>query len=45
MNKKKFLGFVLATIVIGSIVTSCKAHHELCPAYSKSESVDVNKAN
>lgn len=36
-NKKiKNLGLVLALVIIGGVMTSCKTH-EVCPAYTKME--------
>lgn len=44
MSRLKVIGFVLATLVVGSVIVSCKAHHELCPAYSKGVVVEAEQA-
>ena len=45
MNKLKIIAFLLVTIVVSSVVVSCKAQHELCPAYSQVNSEISEQAN
>lgn len=33
----KILGIVLVVTVLGTVMTSCKASHDVCPAYTKVE--------
>ncbi len=33
----KILGIVLLVTVLGTVMTSCKASHDVCPAYTKVE--------
>lgn len=34
---KKVFGLLLAVVIVGGMFTSCKSHHELCPAYTKTQ--------
>lgn len=45
MRKKSVrnFGIVLVLCVLGSVVASCKASHDVCPAYTKVENKEVNQ--
>ena len=46
MQKKKLvrlLGIVLVVGVLSGVMTSCKAGHETCPAYTKVDKTELNK--
>ena len=36
-NMKKFIGIGLVVIVLCGLLVSCKAAHDVCPAYTKVE--------
>jgi hypothetical protein len=41
---KKFFVIVLSVVFVGSVMTSCKAHHERCAAYGKINKIDTGKS-
>ena len=46
MQKKKLVkifGIVLVIGILSGVMTSCKASHDVCPAYTKIDTKEVNK--
>ena len=45
MRKKsvKFFGIILVVSVLGAVMASCKASHEVCPAYTKVENKTISQ--
>ena len=37
------MGIALVVLTLGGIASSCKPHHELCPAYTKAKINDSNQ--